>query len=67
MILISMFFIAVFLSFVVLNLNLLVIGYSIGEFLFHIIFSLEFILFILGVFFIGKRFYKEIKINKKSR
>lgn len=67
MILISMFFIAVFLSFVVLNLNLLVIGYGIGEFLFHIIFSLEFILFILGVFFIGKRFYKWIKINKKSR
>lgn len=67
MMLISMFFIAVFLSFVVLNLNLLVIGYGIGEFLFHIIFSLEFILFILGVFFIGKRFYKGIKINKKSR
>lgn len=67
MILISMFFIAVFLSFVVLNLNLLVIGYSIGEFLFHIIFSLEFILFILGVFFIGKMFYPGIRINKKSR
>ena len=67
MILISMFFIAVFLSFVVLNLNLLVIGYSIGEFLFHIIFSLDFILFILGVFFIGKMFYPGIRINKKSR
>ena len=67
MILISMFFIAVFLSFVVLNLNLLVIGYSIGEFIFHIIFSLEFILFILGVFFIGKMFYPGIRINKNSR
>lgn len=67
MILISMFFIAVFLSFAVLNLNLLVVGYSMWEFLFHIIFSLEFILFILGVFFIGKKFYPGIKINKKSR
>lgn len=67
MILISMFFIAVFLSFVVLNLNLLVIGYSMWEFFCHIVFSLEFMLFILGVFFIGKRFYKGIRINKKSR
>ena len=67
MILISMFFIAVFLSFVVLNLNLLVIGYSMWEFFCHIVFSLEFILFILGVFFIGKKFYKGIRINKKSR
>lgn len=67
MILISMFFIAVFLSFVVLNLNLLVIGYNIWEFFCHIVFSLEFILFILGVFFIGKWFYKGIRINKKSR
>ena len=67
MILISMFFIAVFLSFVVLNLNLLVIGYSMWEFFCHIVFSLEFILFILGVFFIGKRFYKGIRINKKIR
>lgn len=67
MILISMFFIALFLSFVVLNLNLLVVGYSMWEFFCHIVFSLEFILFILGVFFIGKRFYKGIRINKKSR
>lgn len=67
MILISMFFIAVFLSFVVLNLNLLVIGYNIWEFFCHIVFSLEFIFFILGVFFIGKMFYPGIRINKKSR
>lgn len=67
MILISMFFIAVFLSFVVLNLNLLVVGYSVWEFLKHIVFSLEFILFILGIFFIGKMFYPGIRINKKSR
>ncbi|HCY44672.1 MAG TPA: hypothetical protein DHU33_04530 [Firmicutes bacterium] len=65
MILISMFFIAVFLSFVVLNLNLLVIGYSVWEFFCHIVFSLEFILFILGVFFIGKKLYPGIRINKK--
>ena len=57
MILLSMFFIAVFLSFVVLNLNLLVIGYSVWEFFCHIVFSLEFILFILGVFFIKKKFH----------
>lgn len=67
MILISMFFIAVFLSFVVLNLNLLVIGYSVWEFFCHIVFSLEFILFILGIFFIGKKFYQGIRINKKIR
>lgn len=67
MILISMFFIAVFLSFVVLNLNLLVVGYSMWEFFCHIVFSLEFILFILGVFFIGKKLYPGIRINKKIR
>lgn len=67
MILISMFFIAVFLSFVVLNLNLLVIGYSVWEFFCHIVFSLEFILFILGIFFIGKKVYPGIRINKKIR
>ena len=59
MILISMFFIAVFLSFVVLNLNLLVIGYSVWEFFCHIVFSLEFILFILGVFFIKGNFIRK--------
>lgn len=67
MILISMFFIAVFLSFVVLNLNLLVVGYSMWEFFCHIVFSLEFILFILGIFFIGKKVYPGIRINKKIR
>lgn len=48
--LISTLFISNYLVFIILNLNMLICGYSLYEYFEYIIFNLWFILFLLGVY-----------------
>ena len=48
--LISTLFISNYLVFIILNLNILICGYSLYEYFRYIIFNLWFILFLLGVY-----------------
>ena len=48
--LISTLFISNYLVFIILNLNMLICGYSLYEYYRYIIFNLWFILFLLGVY-----------------
>ena len=48
--LISTLFISNYLVFIILNLNMLICGYSLYEYFGDIIFNLWFILFLLGVY-----------------
>ena len=52
--LISTLFISNYLVFIILNLNMLICGYSLLEYFSYIIFNLWFILFLLGVYCLVK-------------